>query len=108
MLHVAHVLRLGHRTPIHGRFIGQRSIRNLCDNGAAIFDTQHAVVRHFADVDRVEIPLVENALDLGLAAALHDEQHALLRFRQHDLVGRHRGLALRDQRDVDLDAGAAP
>ena len=39
--------------------------------------------------------------------ALGDEQHPLLRFGQHDLVRRHAGLALRHERDVDLDAGAA-
>ena len=36
-----------------------------------------------------------------------DEQHPLLRFGQHDLVRRHAGLALRDERHVDLDARAA-
>ena len=38
---------------------------------------------------------------------LTHEQHALLRFGQHDLVRRHAGLALRHVHDVDLDAGAA-
>ena len=38
-------------------------------------------------------------------ALLDDEQHALLRFGQHDLVRRHAGLALRHAADVDLDAG---
>ena len=33
-----------------------------------------------------------------LAAALDDEQHALLRLGQHDLVRRHAGLALRHER----------
>ena len=47
------------------------------------------------------------ALDLLLAALLDDEQHALLRLRQHDLVRRHPGLALRHVRHVDLDADAA-
>ena len=47
------------------------------------------------------------ALDLGFASPLDDEQHALLRFREHDLVRRHPGLPLRDVLDVDLDAGAA-
>ena len=36
-----------------------------------------------------------------------DEQHALLRFGEHDFVRRHAGLALRHERHVDLDAGAA-
>ena len=72
-----------------------------------ILHPQHAVAGDLADVRRVKVPLVEDALDLGFAAALDDQQHALLRFRQHDLVRRHAGLALRHQRDVDLDARAA-
>ena len=47
------------------------------------------------------------ALDFRLAPLLDDEQHPLLRFRQHDFVRRHAGLALRHVHDVDLDAGAA-
>ena len=72
-----------------------------------ILDAQQAVVGDVADVRRVQIPLLEDALDLGLAALLDDEQHALLRFGEHDLVGRHAGLALRHVLDVDLDAAAA-
>ena len=55
----------------------------------------------------MQVPFLEDPLDLGLAPLLDDEQHPLLRFRQHDLVGRHAGLALRHERHVDLDAGAA-
>ena len=47
------------------------------------------------------------ALDFGFASLLDDEQHALLRLGEHDLVRRHAGLALRDTCDVDLDARAA-
>ena len=60
-----------------------------------------------ADAHGVQVPLLEDPLDLGLASLLGDEQHPLLRLGQHDLVRRHAGLALRNQRDVDLDAGAA-
>ena len=62
---------------------------------------------HLADAHGVEVPFLEDALDFGFAALLGDEQHALLRLRQHDLVRRHAGFALRHERDVDLDAGAA-
>ena len=55
----------------------------------------------------MQIPFLENALDLGFAAALDDHQHALLRFGEHDFVRRHARFALRNQRDVDLDARAA-
>ena len=41
------------------------------------------------------------------AAALGDEQHALLRFAEHHFVGRHAGFALRDAVEIDFDAHAA-
>ena len=43
----------------------------------------------------------------GLASRLDHHQHALLGLGEHDLVGRHAGLALRDVLDVDLDTHAA-
>ena len=55
----------------------------------------------------MQVPLLEDPLDLGLAAALDDQEHPLLRLGQHDLVGRHTGLALRNERDVDLNANTA-
>ena len=70
-------------------------------------DAEDPVVHHVADVRGMEIPLVEDCFDLRLAPFLDDEQHALLRFGEHDLVRRHAGLALRDAADVDLDAAAA-
>ena len=106
-LDVGQVLRLGHRTLVHRRLVGQRAVRNLGDHDAALLDAKHAVARHLADVRRVQVPFVENPLDLRLAPLLDDQQHALLRFGQHDFVRRHAGLALRHERDVDLDAGAA-
>ena len=42
-----------------------------------------------------------------LVAFLHDDQHALLRFAEHNLVRRHAGFALRNFREIDLHAGAA-
>ena len=36
-----------------------------------------------------------------------DDEHAFLRFGKHGLIGRHARLALRDEREVDLDARAA-
>ena len=49
----------------------------------------------------------EDAEDFVLAAFLRDQQHALLRLAQHDLVGRHAGFALRHQIQLDLQAHAA-
>ena len=60
-----------------------------------------------ADVRRVEVPFLEDLLDLPLAALLDDHQHALLRLGEHDLVGIHAGLALGHVVELDLDPGAA-
>ncbi len=59
------------------------------------------------DAHGVQIPLLEDLLDLVLAAPSHDEQHPLLRLGEHDLVGRHAGLALRNVSDVDFNPGVA-
>ena len=72
-----------------------------------IFDAQEAAVGDFADDDRVEAPLFENLQDFAFAAFFGDQQHALLRFAEHDFVRSHAGFALRDARQIDLDAGAA-
>jgi hypothetical protein len=68
---------------------------------------QQTVVGDVADVRGVEVPLLEDLLDLRLASPLHDHQHPFLRFGQHDLVSAHAGLALRNFAHVDLDAAAA-
>ena len=101
------ILGFGRRPPVDRGIVGQRAVRDLGHDGAVILHAHRAVGGDVADVDGVQVPLLEDPLDLGLAPLLHDEQHPLLRLRQHDLVGRHAGLALRHARHVDLDAGAA-
>ena len=96
-----------HRTVIHRRLVGQRAIRNLGDDGAAISYPQQTIAGDFADVHGVQIPFVEDPLDLRLPASLDHQQHALLRFGEHDFVRGHAALALRHERHVDLDARAA-
>ena len=106
-LRVLQILGLGHRPAVDGRFVGERAVRNVGDGRAAILHAQPAVGGDLANPDGVQIPLVEDPFDFRLAAALDDQQHALLRLREHDLVGRHAGLALRHERHVDLHADAA-
>ena len=45
--------------------------------------------------------------DFLLAAFLRHQQHALLRFAQHDLVSRHAGFALRHEVEFDFSADVA-
>ena len=96
-LHLVQILGPGHRSAVDRRFVGQRAVGNLGDDGSTFLHAQHAVVVTSPMCDGVQIPLVEDALDLCLASALDDEQHALLRFGQHDLVRRHARLALRHE-----------
>ena len=95
------------RAVIDGRFVGERAIGDVDDQRAALAHAKLAAVGDHADLHGVQIPLLEDGLDLVLASGLDDHQHALLRLGEHDLVGRHAGLALRDVLDVDLDADAA-
>ena len=92
---------------IERRGIGQFSIGNFGDYAAVILDPKQAVAGDAADRDRVEAPFPEHVEDLALATLLRDQQHALLRFRQHDLIRCHAGFALRHVPQVDFDADAA-
>ena len=58
-----------------------------------------------ADDSRLEIPALENLENLPFTPLLGDDQHALLRFGEHHFVGGHAGFTLRDEVDLDLDAG---
>ena len=99
--------RLGGRSAVDRCLVGQRTVGNVRDDSAVVLHAHPVVGRDLADAHGMEIPFVEDALDLGLAALLDDEQHALLGLGEHDFVRRHARLALRHQRDVDLDARAA-
>ena len=99
--------RLRHWTFIYWRPVGQRCSRDLRNGLAALFDVQATVGGHLANADGVQIPFVENPLDLAFAPFLDHEQHALLRFGQHDFVRRHARLTLR-HRDTSIAMPDAP
>src|SRR5690348_2168536 len=88
-------------------FLGD-GVRGDFRNDAAIFEhTQKAIARDAADLDGVEAPFAEHLEDFAFAAELGDKEHALLRFAEHDFVGRHARFTLRDAREFDFDARAA-
>ena len=70
-------------------------------------NAQHAVGGDAADLDGVESPFAEDAKDFGFAAALGDEQHAFLRFAEHDFVRGHARFALRHAIQFDFNSHAA-
>ena len=71
-----------------------------------MFDHHPAGVGDAADLRPGQVPLVKNAFDFVLAARLDDDEHALLRFAEHDFVGRHVGARCGTLVQFDLDAGA--
>ncbi len=97
--------RLRMRAVVKRRLIGQRAIGNFRHDFAVMAHAQLAVAGHAADGDGVETPLAEDLEDFFFAALVGHEQHALLRFREHDFVRRHAGFALRHAVQIDLDAG---
>ena len=69
-------------------------------------DAQQAIPSDRANRNGIQAPLAENLEDLVFPALRGHQQHALLRFREHDFVRRHAGFALRHQVQFDLDARA--
>ena len=92
---------------IQRRVVGQRRVGNFRDDLAVLQHAHGRLIDDPADGHRVQSPLLEDAEDFVLATLLGHQQHALLRLAQHDLVGRHAGLALRHQVELDLQANAA-
>jgi len=87
--------------------VSQRLIRNLRDNIAVMEDAQLIARGDFADFDGIESPLFKNAEDFLLAAFLRDQQHALLRLAQHELVRSHASFALGHAVEFNLNAHTA-
>src|SRR3981189_3626989 len=76
-------------------------------DASVVVDAGDAPFGDLADDNGIQAPLLEDGQDFILAPLLGHQQHALLGFAEHDFVGRHAGLALRNFGKVDLDAGAA-
>ena len=92
---------------VERRVVGERLIGNVGDELAVMADAQARLGLDGADDDGVESPLGEDAQDFVFAAFFGDEQHALLAFGEHDLVGAHAGFALRHEVELDIEADAA-
>src|SRR5205807_9340834 len=63
-----HTLRRRYRTRVHRRFGRDRIDRNRRYFVAVPEQTHEAIVRHFSDDGGIEVPLLERAHDLVLAA----------------------------------------
>src|SRR6266481_1697531 len=95
--------RLRNRPLIYRPLFGQWMGRNLCRQLAAVPHAQKSALGHFANNDGVESPFLEDIENFLLAAVLGNQQHALLRFTEHDLVRCHARFPLRHFRQIDFD-----
>ena len=88
-------------------FFGEGMRGNLRDDFSVILDDAAGRRGDFADDGGIEAPLFENVEHFVFAAFFGDEEHALLRFAEHDFVGSHAGFALGNVGEIDFDAGVA-
>ena len=95
--------------PLVDRRLGdQRRDRDVADD-VAVPGQHHALgVGEMADDGEVELPLLEDPARQLLAAGLQHDQHALLAFGEHELVGVHAGLAHRHLVELDDRRPARP
>ena len=78
------------RRPLVSRSVfGQRADRNPRHLVAVPQRAEQLVIGDAADHHGVEIPFVEDLFNRLFAAALGDQEHAFLRLREQNLVGRH-------------------
>src|SRR5258708_38719705 len=72
-------------------------------NSAVVSDAHDAIARDEADLRARHVPLVEHLANDVFPAALRNNQHAFLRFAEHDFIRRHPWLPLRNFGQIDLD-----
>src|ERR1017187_1392583 len=99
--------RRGMRPVVERRFIGQLAVGDLGHNVTVMADAQPAIAGDLTDLDGLQSPFAEHLVNFLLAAARGHQQHALLRFGEHDLVRGHAGFALRHLVELDFDADLA-
>ncbi len=92
---------------VDGGVVGEGLVGDLGDELAVMADAHDVVGGDDADLGAVEAPLCEDVEDFLFAALFGDEEHALLRFGEHDFVGGHAGFALGDEVELDRDAELA-
>src|SRR5581483_2744048 len=93
-----------HGAMVNRSIVCQRSVWNFRYDRAMLPNPERVFADDFADFDRIQSPLAEHTINFLFASLLRDQQHALLRFAQHDLVGAHAGLALRHAVHFDFDS----
>ena len=95
-----------HGAMVERSVVGERFVGDFGDDFAVMEDAHLRIGDDLSDGYGVKAPLFEDLEDFVFTAFLGDEQHALLGFAEHDLVGGHAGFALGDVVEFDLDANA--
>ena len=87
-------------------FVGELAGGNFGDDHAVIEDAHHAIVFDDTDFGVGEVPFFED-IDDGLFLAFFDnDEHALLRFTEHDFVGSHSDFPFWNLGEVNFDPRA--
>src|SRR5439155_2636134 len=71
----------------------------------AVHNVNETIVGHVADDRPGDLPALEETRDIVRVAFTDDNEHALLRLGEHDLIWRHGFLTARDFRYIDHEAG---
>src|SRR4030095_1123119 len=89
---------------IYRRLVSKRTVWYLRDDRAMLAHAQETVVRDSTDGYGIQTPFVEDFEYFFFFALVCHKKHALLRFAQHDLIGRHVGFTLRNPIEIQFDA----
>ena len=76
--HLRQVSRLARFTLVNGRFVCQFFRGDIGNDLAIVFHDHAPSFCNSPDFRPRQVPFVKNALHLGFAASLHDNEHALL------------------------------
>ena len=105
--HLGEIRRFLGFAVIYWRIISKLAGRQIRHYLAVIFHHHLAGIGHKPNLRPRQIPFIKNAFHLFLAPLGDDDEHALLRFAQQNLVGRHARAALRHLGQINLNARAA-
>ncbi len=92
---------------VQRRRVVERRQGNVGLDGSVVAHNDAAGVGQAADHCEVQFPLLEDRARCSLTLGAQHHQHALLAFRQHELISGHAGLTRRHLIQIQFDADAA-
>src|SRR5437870_11286669 len=100
------IFRLTDRSVIDWCFFCEGNIRDFRSDDSSILYPQQAIRSHFAYGHRIYSPFSENTKNLIFSAFFSDQEHPFLRLAQHNLIGSHPALTLRNKLKVNFNPSA--